>query len=99
MDPDDPCAIAETELLGAASSIDAAAKKLAGLRPRRQVKVRRSPCPHLGLGNGRGLKCPTTRKYCYERFWKNLLANIALCHDYECSYAEDWVGEMVSILV
>ena len=39
MDPDDPCAIAETELLGAASSIDAAAKKLAALRPRRQVKV------------------------------------------------------------
>ncbi|XP_043217689.1 talin-2-like isoform X2 [Amphibalanus amphitrite] len=38
VDPDDPCAIAETELLGAASSIDAAAKKLAALRPRRQVK-------------------------------------------------------------
>lgn len=39
VDPDDPCAIAETELLGAASSIDAAAKKLASLRPRRAVKV------------------------------------------------------------
>ncbi|XP_037077227.1 LOW QUALITY PROTEIN: talin-2-like [Pollicipes pollicipes] len=38
VDPDDPCAIAETELLGAASSIDAAAKKLASLRPRRPVK-------------------------------------------------------------
>lgn len=33
-DPDDPTVIAENELLGAASSIDAAAKKLANLRPR-----------------------------------------------------------------
>ncbi|XP_076321982.1 talin-1-like [Tachypleus tridentatus] len=35
-DPDDPTVIAETELLGAASSIDAAAKKLAFLKPRKQ---------------------------------------------------------------
>ncbi|XP_013776088.1 talin-2-like [Limulus polyphemus] len=35
VDPDDPTVIAETELLGAASSIDAAAKKLAHLKPRR----------------------------------------------------------------
>lgn len=33
-DPEDPTVIAENELLGAASSIDAAAKKLANLRPR-----------------------------------------------------------------
>lgn len=40
VDPDDPTVIAETELLGAASSIDAAAKKLASLQPRRtSVKV------------------------------------------------------------
>ena len=40
-DPEDPIVIAENELLGAASSIDAAAKKLASLRPRRvQVCVR-----------------------------------------------------------
>uniref|UniRef100_T1K2Z5 I/LWEQ domain-containing protein n=2 Tax=Tetranychus urticae TaxID=32264 RepID=T1K2Z5_TETUR len=35
VDPDDPTVIAETELLGAAASIDAAAKKLASLQPRR----------------------------------------------------------------
>ena len=39
MDPDDPTVIAENELLGAAASIDAAAKKLASLRPRRSVQV------------------------------------------------------------
>jgi hypothetical protein len=38
-DPDDPTVIAENELLGAAASIDAAAKKLASLRPRRSVQV------------------------------------------------------------
>lgn len=42
VDPEDPTVIAENELLGAAASIDAAAKKLANLRPRRHddVKVR-----------------------------------------------------------
>lgn len=35
VDPEDPTVIAENELLGAAASIDAAAKKLANLRPRR----------------------------------------------------------------
>lgn len=40
VDPEDPTVIAETELLGAASSIDAAAKKLASLQPRiTSVKV------------------------------------------------------------
>lgn len=40
VDPEDPTVIAENELLGAAASIDAAAKKLANLRPRRNdVKV------------------------------------------------------------
>ncbi len=38
-DPDDPVASATNELLGAANSIDAAAKKLEKLRPRRSVKV------------------------------------------------------------
>ena len=37
VDPEDPTVIAENELLGAAASIDAAAKKLASLRPRRQA--------------------------------------------------------------
>lgn len=34
-DPDDPTVIAENELIGAANSIDAAARKLMALRPRR----------------------------------------------------------------
>ncbi|XP_066142630.1 talin-1 isoform X3 [Euwallacea fornicatus] len=37
VDPDDPTVKAEHELLGAAASIDAAAKKLANLRPRQNV--------------------------------------------------------------
>lgn len=40
VDPEDPTVIAENELLGAAASIDAAAKKLASLRPRRQPDVK-----------------------------------------------------------
>ncbi|CAH0550425.1 unnamed protein product [Brassicogethes aeneus] len=39
VDPDDPTVIAENELLGAAASIDAAARKLASLRPRQNVKT------------------------------------------------------------
>merc|ERR1719239_1283970 len=38
VDPDDPMLIAENELLGAAESIERAAKKLASLKPRREVK-------------------------------------------------------------
>ncbi len=34
VDPDDPTVIAEYELLGAANAIEAAAKKLANLKPR-----------------------------------------------------------------
>lgn len=40
VDPEDPTVIAENELLGAAASIDAAAKKLASLRPRRQPDIK-----------------------------------------------------------
>jgi len=40
VDPEDPTVIAENELLGAAASIDAAAKKLASLRPRRHSDVK-----------------------------------------------------------
>ena len=39
VDPEDPTVIAESELLGAANSIEAAAKKLAQLKPRRKAKV------------------------------------------------------------
>uniref|UniRef100_A0A8C2KUQ8 Talin 2 n=1 Tax=Cyprinus carpio TaxID=7962 RepID=A0A8C2KUQ8_CYPCA len=39
VDPEDPTVIAETELLGAAASIEAAAKKLEQLKPRTKPKV------------------------------------------------------------
>lgn len=48
VDPDDPTVIAENELLGAAASIDAAAKKLASLRPRRSIQVSLSDHCHSG---------------------------------------------------
>ena len=38
VDPSDPTFIAENELLGAAKSIDNAAKKLAALKPRGEIK-------------------------------------------------------------
>lgn len=44
MDPEDPTVIAETELLGAAASIEAAAKKLEQLKPRAKPKVSVHPC-------------------------------------------------------
>ena len=40
VNPDDLTAVAEMELLGAANSIEAAAKKLAELQPRPQPQVR-----------------------------------------------------------
>ena len=42
MDPHDPTVIAETELLSAANSIEAAAKKLSLLQPRQRPKVARN---------------------------------------------------------
>lgn len=55
LDPEDPTVIAGTELLGAAASIDAAAKKLANLRPR-EITVKVSTihsCSHPQLNHGR----------------------------------------------
>lgn len=60
MDPDDPTVIAENELLGAAASIDAAAKKLASLRPRRSFKVRRDGRYLFGSASFLGTSTPTT---------------------------------------
>jgi len=42
VDPEDPTVIAENELLGAAASIDAAAKKLASLRPRTTSDIKQT---------------------------------------------------------
>lgn len=47
MDPEDPTVIAETELLGAAASIEAAAKKLEQLKPRAKPKVGDPVSPQL----------------------------------------------------
>ncbi|PKU36105.1 talihypothetical protein [Limosa lapponica baueri] len=47
VDPEDPTVIAETELLGAAASIEAAAKKLEQLKPRAKPKLTRAD--HRGL--------------------------------------------------
>lgn len=44
VDPSDPSFIAENELLNAAKSIENAAKKLAALKPRTEVKGRVSYC-------------------------------------------------------
>ena len=41
VNPEDPNGIAENELLGAAASIEAAARKLAELKPRARPKVGR----------------------------------------------------------
>lgn len=46
VDPEDPTVIAETELLGAAASIEAAAKKLEQLKPRAKPKVSFHPSIH-----------------------------------------------------
>lgn len=43
VDPEDPNFVAETELLGAAASIEAAAKKLEQLQPRAKPKVISAP--------------------------------------------------------
>lgn len=40
IDPNDPTVIAESELLAAASQIEAAARKLMELQPRREAKVK-----------------------------------------------------------
>lgn len=63
VDPDDPTVIAENELLGAASSIDLAAKKLANLQPR-QTSVKVSilegsnlPCTHISQSARLGQVC------------------------------------------
>ena len=53
VDPSDPTFIAENELLGAAKSIDNAAKKLAALKPRGEIKgkVREKSNVHRKLDN------------------------------------------------
>ena len=49
VDPDDPTVIAENELLGAAKSIEAAAKKLMQLKPRATAKVEKKSDKVLGF--------------------------------------------------
>lgn len=44
VNPEDPNVIAENELLGAAAAIEAAARKLAELKPKPRPKVKPVPC-------------------------------------------------------
>ena len=50
VDPEDPIVIAETQLLGAANAIEAAARKLEQLQPRKAVKVS-TRCQHCSCRN------------------------------------------------
>lgn len=52
-DPSDPTAVAENELIGAANSIEAAAVKLAQLRPRQVHVSMMEKLQNLGRGRGR----------------------------------------------
>lgn len=61
VDPNDPTALAERELLGAANQIEAAARKLALLRPRKSAKVRALPSA-AELFSGLGLLPKRKRK-------------------------------------
>ena len=55
VDPSDPTFIAENELLGAAKSIENAAKKLAALKPRTEIKGKvgrlEFECPSAKISN------------------------------------------------
>uniref|UniRef100_A0A6Q2Z0B7 Talin 2a n=1 Tax=Esox lucius TaxID=8010 RepID=A0A6Q2Z0B7_ESOLU len=52
VDPEDPTVIAETELLGAAASIEAAAKKLEQLKPRAKPKGKVGSIPANAVDDG-----------------------------------------------
>lgn len=62
VDPNDPTVIAEKELLGAAASIDAAAEKLANLRPRQNIKVRN--CTFVSFSFSSGSRFASRYKIC-----------------------------------
>ena len=57
VDPSDPTVIAENELLTAASSIEAAAKKLSELKPRQKAKVGVQYLNHYSNSNDRCTQC------------------------------------------
>lgn len=58
VDPEDPTVIAETELLGAAASIEAAAKKLEQLKPRAKPKVSVHPHCLFEVNKAEDAHCP-----------------------------------------
>lgn len=75
VDPDDPTVIAENELLGAAASIDAAAKKLASLRPRRSFQVSMRSLKMITSANvGRSLSEN-------EKYFLLGMVNVELCNE------------------
>ena len=57
VDPDDPMLIAENELLGAAQSIEKAAKKLSTLKPRKEISSQKVRLSIISFFNRRLIKC------------------------------------------
>jgi len=64
VDPEDPTVIAETELLGAAASIEAAAKKLEQLKPRAKPKVSVHPRCFFEVVKAEDAYSPCIGAYC-----------------------------------
>ena len=56
-DPDDPMLIAENELLGAAQSIEKAAKKLSTLKPRKEISSQKVKLSIISFFIWRLIKC------------------------------------------
>ena len=57
VDPDDPMLIAENELLGAAQSIEKAAKKLSTLKPRKEISSQKVKLSIISFFIWRLFKC------------------------------------------
>lgn len=57
VDPDDPMLIAENELLGAAQSIEKAAKKLSTLKPRKEISSQKVKLSIISFFIWRLIKC------------------------------------------
>lgn len=84
MDPEDPTVIAETELLGAAASIEAAAKKLEQLKPRAKPKVSVHPPCYFEVNKAEDVYSPYIG-ICFDTVSDNGINNQTLlrfqCHE------------------
>lgn len=89
MDPEDPTVIAETELLGAAASIEAAAKKLEQLKPRAKPKVS-EPFPVQVFITKDCVKMKTSVKSVFKKKKKSrcVLLELIKLHAYSHTYEQ-----------